>query len=208
MRPGGDSACAVARRRPPLSAFSFGTRRARSCSGGLETCLRSLHQPFRIGDGATVLTLANLAARIEGFDPELEEFAFHAEERGFRGNLGVVGRGRQMLDVDCYSDRSWPGWSSGLMARAPAVSIRAIMRAVEKTCGKTSCSAMQNALAISSSSATYAASPMVPISIMNYLRTFCSNRYLRPVVSGSLPFESLGSVKGYRIPTDNERPPT
>ena len=93
----------------PLSAFSFGARRARLCSGGLETRRRPLHQPFRIGDGTTVLTLANLAGRIEGFDLELVEFAFHAEERGFRGNSGVVERGRQMLDVDRHSDRKLAG---------------------------------------------------------------------------------------------------
>jgi hypothetical protein len=39
----------------PLSAFSSDARRTRLCSGGLETRLRPLHQPFRIGDGATVL---------------------------------------------------------------------------------------------------------------------------------------------------------
>src|SRR5713101_7745531 len=81
------------------------SRRAGFCPGGLETRLRPLHQSFRVNDGAGVLTLANFAARIEGFDLELVEFAFHAEERGSGGNPGVVGRGCQMLDVDRYSHR-------------------------------------------------------------------------------------------------------
>jgi len=42
---------------------------------------------------AGVLTFANLATGIKGFDLELVEYAFDAEERGSGGNLGVVGRG-------------------------------------------------------------------------------------------------------------------
>ena len=37
-----------------------------------------------------MLTFANFATRIEGFDLELVEFASHAEERGLGGSLGVA----------------------------------------------------------------------------------------------------------------------
>jgi len=53
--------------------------------------LRPLHQSFHTNDGAGVLTFANFATRIEGPDLEPVEFAFHAEERGLGGNLGVIG---------------------------------------------------------------------------------------------------------------------
>jgi hypothetical protein len=56
--------------------------RGRFRPGGLETLLRPLHESIRIDNDATVLTFANLPARIEGVDLELVEFAFHAEKGG------------------------------------------------------------------------------------------------------------------------------
>jgi len=52
------------------------SRRAQLWPGGLESRLRPLHQSFRINDGAGVLTSANFATRIEGFDLELVRVCF------------------------------------------------------------------------------------------------------------------------------------
>ena len=62
-------------------------------------CRRSFALCFSrpvLNDGAGVLTFTNFATRIEGFDLDLAEFAFHAEERGLGGYLGVIGRGCKM----------------------------------------------------------------------------------------------------------------
>jgi len=112
-----------------------------------------------------VLTFANLAARVEGLNLKLEKFAFHAEERGLGRNLGVVWRGRNMLDVDRYSYRK-----------------------------------LQNELAMSSSSARYVASEVLPIFSMavsvSSLESFGKSR---PLLSGDPHKVKTGTQKFYSI---------
>jgi hypothetical protein len=121
-------------------------------------------------DGAGVVAFANFATRIESFSLELVEFAFHAEERGLGGNLAVVGCGRKMLDVARYSDGKLAGLEERLQnARASRLHQGDHARS-GKHLRKNILFGNAKRTGISPSSATYAASAVLPISSMGNLR--------------------------------------
>jgi hypothetical protein len=79
----------------------------------------------------SVLMMARLCSPSPIFPPgskastlELVEFAFHAKKGGLGEDQVWFGVAARCLMLTVTPSESWPGWSSGFRARAPAVSIK------------------------------------------------------------------------------------
>jgi hypothetical protein len=114
----------------------------------LQTLRRAAQQALARDDGAFVRAAADLAGGIVGNDIENEELAVPVAVAVTFAPIGVAAE--WMMSTVTPTDIS-PSCNNGFRSRAPAISMRAIIRVVAKTAGNLSSAALPTSSALAQS---------------------------------------------------------